>query len=59
MLWGYMRERTIEEIHKEFQDLDPKGSTHIEKILIGENVDLDFLSLFPSRRCKNQWTSES
>jgi hypothetical protein len=54
-----MRERTMEEIHKEFQDLHPKGSPHIEEILIGENIDLDLLSLFPSRRCKNHWRSES
>jgi hypothetical protein len=36
-----------EEIHKELQDLDPIGSPHIEDILIGGNVDLDLLSLFP------------
>jgi hypothetical protein len=35
-----------EEIHKELQDLDPISSPHIEEILIGENVDLDLLSLF-------------
>jgi hypothetical protein len=36
-----------EEIHKELQDLDPIESPHIEEILIGGNVDLDLLSLFP------------
>jgi hypothetical protein len=33
------------EIHKELQDLDLIGSPHIEEILIGENLDLDLLSL--------------
>jgi hypothetical protein len=42
-----MRGRTKEEIHKELQDLDPIGSPHIEEIMIGGNVDLDLLSLFP------------
>jgi hypothetical protein len=36
-----------EEIHKELQDLDLVGSLHVEEILIGGNVDLDLLSLFP------------
>jgi hypothetical protein len=36
-----------EEIHKELQDLDPIGSPHIEERLIGGNIDLDLLSLFP------------
>ena len=31
----------------ELQDLDPKGSPHLEEELIGGNVDLDLLSLFP------------
>jgi hypothetical protein len=35
-----------EEIYKEFQDLDPIGSPHIEEIMIGGNIDLDLLSLF-------------
>jgi hypothetical protein len=47
MLWRDMIGRTKEEIHKELQDLDPIGSPHIEEILIGRNVDLDLLSLFP------------
>jgi hypothetical protein len=38
-----------EEIHKELQDLNRKGSTHINEILIGGNVDLDLLSLFPQK----------
>jgi hypothetical protein len=38
-----------EEIHKELQDLDPIGSPHIEEIIIGGNVDLDLLSLFPQK----------
>jgi hypothetical protein len=38
-----------EEIHKELQDLDPIGSSHIEEILIGGNINLDLLSLFPQQ----------
>ena len=34
------------EERKNKEDLDPKGSPHLEKRWIGENVDLDFLSLF-------------
>jgi hypothetical protein len=45
---GYDR-KNKEEIHKELQDLDPIGSPHIEEILIGGNVDLDLLSLFPQK----------
>ena len=41
-----MRGRTKEE-HEELQDLDPRGSPHKEEKLIGRNVDLDLLSLFP------------
>jgi hypothetical protein len=41
-----MRETTRKEIHKELQDLDSIGSPHIEKILIGGNIDQDLLSLF-------------
>ena len=29
------------------RDLDPMGSPHIEEKVIGGNVDLDLLSLFP------------
>ena len=32
---------------QELQDLDPRGSPHIEEEVIGGNVDLDLLSLFP------------
>jgi hypothetical protein len=49
MLWRDMRGITKEEIHKEFQDLDPIGSPHLEEKVIGGNVDLDLLSLFPQR----------
>jgi hypothetical protein len=45
---GYER-KNKEEIHKELQDLDPIGSPHIEEIMIGQNVDLDLLSLFPQK----------
>jgi hypothetical protein len=41
-----------EEIHKELQDLDPIESPHIEEILIGGNVDLDLLSLFPHENAR-------
>ena len=40
-------ERKNEEEHEELQDLDPRGSPHIEEKVIGGNVDLDLLSLFP------------
>jgi hypothetical protein len=49
MLWRDMRGRTKEEIHKELQDLDPMGSPHKEEKVIGEDIDLDLLSLFPQR----------
>ena len=39
----------IKEIHKELQDLDPMGSPHKEEKVIGGNIDLDLLSLFPQR----------
>jgi hypothetical protein len=48
MLWRDMRGRT-KEIHKELQDQDPIGSPHLEEKVIGGNVDLDLLSLFPQR----------
>jgi hypothetical protein len=53
MLWRDMRGRTKEEIHKEIQDLDPIGSPHLKEKVIGGNVDLDLLSLFPKKRYKN------
>ena len=40
-------ERKNEEKHKELQDIDPRGSPHIEEKVIGGNVDLHLLSLFP------------
>ena len=40
-------ERKNEEEHEELQDLDPRDSPHIEEKVIGGNVDLDLLSLFP------------
>jgi hypothetical protein len=49
---GYER-KNKEEIHKELQDLDPIGFPHLEEKVIGENIDLDLLSLsFLSKRCK-------
>jgi hypothetical protein len=49
MIWRYMRGKTKEEIHKELQDLDLIGSPHLEEKVIGGNVDLDLLSLFPKK----------
>ena len=40
-------ERKNEEEHEELQELDPRGSPHKEEKVIGGNVDLDLLSLFP------------
>ena len=48
MLGRKMRGRTKEE-YKELQDLDPRGSPHLEEKVIGGNVDLDLLSLFPQK----------
>jgi hypothetical protein len=48
MLWRDMRRRT-KEFHKELQDLDQIGSPHLEEKVIGGNVDLDLLSLFPQK----------
>jgi hypothetical protein len=47
MLWRDMRGRTRRKSTNELQDLDPKGSPHLEEKLIGRNIDLDLLSLFP------------
>ena len=38
--------------HKELQDLDPRGSPHIEEKVIGGDVDLDILSLFPQEQAR-------
>ena len=46
MLGRKIRGRTKEE-HVELQDLDPRGSPRLEEKVIGGNVDLDLLSLFP------------
>ena len=42
-------ERKNEEEHEELQDLDPRGSPHLEEKMIGGNVNLDLLSLFPQK----------
>ena len=47
-MWGKKRGRT-KEIHKELQDQDLEDSTHKERDLIGRNVDLDLLLLFPQK----------
>jgi hypothetical protein len=39
----------IKEIHKEIQDLDSLCSSYLEEKVIGGNVDLDLLPLFPQR----------
>ena len=44
---GRKQEEEQEGEHQELQDLDPRGSPHIEEKVIGGNVDLDLLSLFP------------
>jgi hypothetical protein len=54
---GYER-KNKEEIHKELQDLDPIGSPHLEEKVIGENVDLDLLSLFPQKDARNMGGKE-
>ena len=46
---GGKREEEQEGEHQELQDLDPRGSPHIEEKVIGGNVDLDLLSLFPQK----------
>ena len=38
--------------HKELQDQDPRGSLHIEEKVIGGDVDLDLLSLFPQEQAR-------
>ena len=53
MLMGEKRGRTKEENTKQLQDLDPKGSPHLEEIWFGGIVDLDLLSLFPLNGGKN------
>ena len=45
--YGGKREEEQEGEHQELQDLDPRGSPHIEEKVIDGNVDLDLLSLFP------------
>ena len=48
MLVGGRREEEQRRTQQmELQDLDPKGSPHLEERWIGGNVDLDLLSLFP------------
>ena len=44
-----MRGRTNRKSTQEIQDLDLEGSPHKERDLIGEDVDLDLLSLFPQK----------
>ena len=44
-----MRGRTKRKTTNEPQDRDPTSSPHLEERLIGGNVDLDLLSLFPQK----------
>jgi hypothetical protein len=46
---GEYERKNKEEIHKELQNLDPMGSPHRDEKVIGGNIDLDLLSLFPQR----------
>ena len=48
-IYGGKREEEQEGEHQELQDLDPRGSPHIEEKVIGGNGDLDLLSLFPQK----------
>ena len=41
--------------HKELQDLDPRGSPHLEEIWIGGNVDLGLLALFSLKKMQDSW----
>ena len=52
-------ERKNEEEHEELQDLDPRGSPHLEEKVIGGNVDLDLLSLFPQKLARIRGGIES
>jgi hypothetical protein len=38
--------------HKELQYLYPQGSPHLEEKMIGGNIDLDLLSLFPQKESR-------
>jgi hypothetical protein len=44
-----MRGRTRRKSTNELQDLNPRCSPHLEEEVIGGNVDLDLLSLFPQK----------
>jgi hypothetical protein len=57
MLWRDIRGRTMEEIHKELQYLDPIGSPHLEEILIGGKIDQNLLSFFPKKmqESRKEW----
>jgi hypothetical protein len=54
-----MRERTKEEKHKELQDLHPNRFPHLDEIMIGGEVDLDLLFLFPQINSTNMGGIES
>jgi len=47
--WGNKRGRTKRKSTKDPQDQDPTSSPHREEKVIGGNVDLDLLFLFPQR----------
>ena len=47
------RRKNKEDKHQELQDLDPKSSPHLEEKLIGGNVNLNLLSLFPQKEARS------
>jgi hypothetical protein len=49
MLWRDMRGSTMEEIHKELQDLNPTGFPHLEEILIRSRSPI----FFPKKDARN------
>ena len=57
--YGRKRQEGQEGEHQELQDLDPRGSPHLEEKVIGGNVDLDLLSLFPQKLARIHGEIES
>ena len=49
LMLGREKRGTTRGEHQELQDQDPRGSPHLEEKVIGGNVDLDLLSLFPQK----------
>ena len=57
--YGGKGEEEQEGEHQELQDLDPRGSPHIEEKVIGGSVNLDLLPLFPQKLVRIHGGSES